>query len=380
MASAKAGLLFTIITLLSFTSSAQTTVEVIAGLTWNGYMNVYDNTGTVYQFGSAWGVNDLKTEIDATTGGLTLMPNYNAYNAADPYWSNGAVGNKVMHALSYVESTSLGGQTVTFQGNASAYTIDAAYTVSAFVKVLDPANGYAAVVDNSTPITGTGAFTVSGTVPSTPGLITQYGFSVVGMNANPADSATLGSVVIDGDPNAASIKEITLRGNQNPRGITLNWTTSQEESMKGYTLEKSNDAQNYTQIYTVAAANISEASYSYTDANAGAENYYRVKCDFQNGQSKYSEIIKIDGAQLSTTELFPNPSTTHVVLNLPTTPKGQTLVSVYDTYGRLVSSASVAPTDIQSYKLSTEHLSGGSYIMVLSYDGHTEQHTFTKKQ
>ena len=70
------------------------------------------------------------------------------------------------------------------------------YTVVAFVKALDPANGYATVVNNNVSISSTGDFTASATATElAAGLIIQYGFTVTGPLADPNDT-TLGSVVI----------------------------------------------------------------------------------------------------------------------------------------------------------------------------------------
>jgi hypothetical protein len=175
-------------------SSAQT-VTVNAGATWNGYANIFDLSNN-YQFGSAWGVADLKTVIDVNANTLTLYPNYNTYNPTDAYWANGAIGNKIFEANTYVENTALAGNTVTFNGFCSSNTISSAYQNFAFIKALDPANGYATVVSVTAPLVTGQNFTI--TAPSIPtGLIVQYGFTIKGLNANPATQATsLGNVVV----------------------------------------------------------------------------------------------------------------------------------------------------------------------------------------
>ena len=182
--------------------NAQNNISVDAADNWVGYMNVFDMTGN-YQFGSGWGVSDLKTTLDLTANNITLQPNFNTYadNPGDPYWQNGAIGNKLMEASTYVEpGATFNGTDLTFSGEVVSNTLDAAlYTAKYFIKALDPAAGYSDVLGGSAtfdlPLSG--SFSV--TVPAaslTSGLIVQYGFMVNGINANPADEAALGSVVV----------------------------------------------------------------------------------------------------------------------------------------------------------------------------------------
>jgi len=121
---------------------------------WTGYMNVFNKlpNGSQggYVFGSSWGVPDLKTTLIAAPGtgttivnnSMELFPNYNTYNAADPFWADGAAGNKWMEANTFVEQANLTQESVTFTGRVDAYTLSPDYTAEAFIKVLDPTNGY----------------------------------------------------------------------------------------------------------------------------------------------------------------------------------------------------------------------------------------------
>jgi len=191
---------------------AQNNVEFSAGYTWIGYMNVTDlpADGGGFQFGSAWAVGDLKSTLSTASNTLTLQPNFNTYNASDPFWTNPntGAGNKNMEALTFVEpGASFNGVDLTFFGTVQAYTLDVAYTVKFFIKALDPANDYADVLGGAKvmDLPASGAFSVSATAAELPaGLVIQYGFSVTGVNANPADEAALGSVTIGASPVAVN--------------------------------------------------------------------------------------------------------------------------------------------------------------------------------
>ncbi len=180
-------------------SKAQVNITVDTGMNWVGYMNVFDSVGANYIFGQAWGVPDLKTVVDPGNGSMQLKPNYNNYAAADPFWANGAIGNKVCEATTYIEDLALLGNTVNFAGFVDSFDIDPGYTVHAFVKVLDANNGYATVLFDYDTLSATGTFATSLVVPNTAGFIPQYGFTVRGLNANPVDEAAFGKVLIRGN-------------------------------------------------------------------------------------------------------------------------------------------------------------------------------------
>lgn len=220
--------LFTITTafcLLINLAYTQNDVEASATDNWTGYINVFDMGGG-YQFGSSWGVADLKTTFDSAANTITLQPNFNTYQdalggaASDiDYWTNspdggvtpGPTGNKLMDASTYAEpGATFNGVDLTFRGSVSSHTLDTSlYTAVYFIKALDPGAGYSDALGGSgvmtLPMSGNFSVTIPGSSLPT-GLIVQYGFNVYGVNANPADEATLGSVVVTGSV-ATSMEE-----------------------------------------------------------------------------------------------------------------------------------------------------------------------------
>ena len=187
------------ITTLGF---SQNNVTVSGTAAWTGYANVFDLDGN-YQFGSGWGLADIKTVVTPSTNTVTLSPNFNAYtnalngNANDiAYWTNGAgLGNKIFEGNSFVESA-LAGQILTFTGNVTSNTLASGYTAVAFIKGLNPATGYSADVNLSAPLVSGQPFSVTTTTAIPAGLIVQYGFTIKGLNGNPANEAALGNVVV----------------------------------------------------------------------------------------------------------------------------------------------------------------------------------------
>jgi hypothetical protein len=183
-----------------------------------GYMNVFENNAGAqggYLWGSGWGVADLKT---ITSDDLTfeLFPNVNNYNAADAYWSDGADdGNKWLEATTYREYTLAAGETeATLDFSVSAFDLDGRYSLTAFVKTLDPNAGYSVSKLDSVDVTGTQGTTTLTINDLTEGNVLQIGFMMSGLNANPdtdwgSATATFESVEVIPEPATLGLLAIT---------------------------------------------------------------------------------------------------------------------------------------------------------------------------
>ena len=218
--------------------------QVASAGDWVGYMNVFNNAAGSqgsYVFGSGWGVSDLKTTISNSNAGtiigdqLVLEPNYNTYTAsltgndADrAFWTNssdggvtpGPLGNKWMNASTFVETANLAVPSYTLAGNVTANTLNTGlYTAKAFIKVLDPNNGYATLLNDSVTLPASGPFIVTSNLSLLQGKLLQVGFSMDGINGNPVDAATNGSVSVSVVPEPSTLA--TLAAAVGMSAITL---------------------------------------------------------------------------------------------------------------------------------------------------------------
>ena len=190
--------------------------------TWFGFMNVWDipqngpggsypPTLGAYMFGSGWGTADLCATW--SSGVLTLSPN----TIGDPaeYWyigggMQGAIGNKIMDANLYLETTGLySGQTVSFSGTVSANTLvgqtDAlgnGWTSVAFIK--DFAPDYSSFNVATVPLTP-GAFSVSLGTVADPARHVQWGFETLGPDVWITDVGNFGNIQIVAVPEPSSL-------------------------------------------------------------------------------------------------------------------------------------------------------------------------------
>ncbi len=207
--------------------SAALTLPVSAA-TWVGYMDVYNNNSGSqgsYFFGTGWSVPTLKTTLVTTNPGtmvgdeLVLQPNFNAYanaqgggDADRSFWTNstdggvtaGLEGNKWMVATTFVETNSITESSFTLQGLVASNTLNLAYQAQAFIRVLDPNAGFATMLNETIALPASGAFSVTANLSAYTGMLQQTGFRISGLNANPADEASLGSVSLTIVPEPSS--------------------------------------------------------------------------------------------------------------------------------------------------------------------------------
>jgi hypothetical protein len=194
-------ILFSVLLSTAFMTNAQNTVVADAGAEYLGYANVFETiaNGGAFVFGSGWGVADLKSVVDAGAGTVTLQPNFNTYgdNPGDPFWIDPAtgLGNKQFEGNTFVENnTNLIGSELTFTGGVASNTLDPAYVAIAFIKVFNA--DFSVLKLETAPLVAGQDFSITYTNVEPDDTTIQYGYQVLGLNANPADEAALGSIVI----------------------------------------------------------------------------------------------------------------------------------------------------------------------------------------
>lgn len=188
-----------------------TNLTLDAAAPWIGTVNLYTNIGntqgTYVQTLSPFGLNELQARFN--NGAVTLAPNTNTYNPADPYWvqPNGQSAF-FLEAFCLQQWDALGGQTLTFNGYCVSNSLDPSYTCSAFIR--DSVPNYSLHTDATVPLVAGQPFSVS--LGTAAGDHIQWGFVMLGTNAPQAAAAALGNVVVYSAatlPNVANPPQIT---------------------------------------------------------------------------------------------------------------------------------------------------------------------------
>jgi hypothetical protein len=128
--------------------------------------------------------------------------------------------------------------------------------------------------------------------------------------------------------------------------VGLNWQTASEDDNDFFEIQRSMDGSRFEIIGKKAGKGNSNSitDYSFTnDISMLASNvvYYRLRQVDRNGQSSFSETVKIKRQNSSKFSVFPNPFSSILNLEITTSEKGEATISIYLSNGQMVQKNSV---------------------------------------
>lgn len=155
---------------------------------------------------------------------------------------------------------------------------------------------------------------------------------------------------------------------QQMKGVNkLSWETAEEENIKEFSIERSTDAVNFTEIGKALPYN-QPSRYDFNDVTFKANiiNYYKVTAVENNGSRKSTFIIPIGGVNedFNVSEIYPNPVKDNFTLAYNSKIETAADVLIRDMYGRLVISShhTIAVGNSQTV-INCQHLNAGVYIV-----------------
>ena len=160
------------------------------------------------------------------------------------------------------------------------------------------------------------------------------------------------------------IQLLDFYGTKNKSQNDIVWKVAQEENIKNYILEKSENVIDFTELITIAANNeIQTKTYSAIDEAPYSEiTYYRLKTKENNGSIVTHKIISVD-------ENSKEWSYTHyqqennLVLEFKNNIPKNTSAEIFDLSGKQLISSTIHQTQTI---INTENLSAGIYFVRLS--------------
>jgi hypothetical protein len=148
----------------------------------------------------------------------------------------------------------------------------------------------------------------------------------------------------------------------------LYWETATESNLKKYSVERSLDGINFTEIGYVTPNNM-PSKYSFEDRNAtlGIVNYYRI-CTYElDGTKSYTFIYPLatgNDELLNVSQIFPNPTNSSFTFAFDSKQKGTAIVNITDIFGKVVKSIPYnVSVGITEQKIEVEDLSSGIYFV-----------------
>ena len=172
--------------------------------------------------------------------------------------------------------------------------------------------------------------------------------------------------------------------NRQSSGIQLNWETITEQNTSHFEIERSADGINFVSIGVVSASGNStdKKYYSYTDRQPlAATNFYRLKLTDLGGAFTYSKVIAVKNiSNLITIELFPNPVSDVLQVQLPSRQKGTVQITITDAAGRQVYLKQQQINEgNNAISIPVQHFAKGTYYLVIDNQEGRQSKTFIKQ-
>jgi Concanavalin A-like lectin/glucanases superfamily/Secretion system C-terminal sorting domain len=187
------------------------------------------------------------------------------------------------------------------------------------------------------------------TYPNAPVLGQMY-FAAGGGNYNPSSAALDEMRFYNRALSAAEVSQLVgfslplkmgnFTATKQTTGIQLNWETLSEQNTSSFGIERSTDGSSFISLGTVNArgSSATKQSYNFTDAQPGAgNNFYRLKLIDADGAFTYSRVIIVkNDNSLVKVQLFPNPVSEVLQVQIPSQRKETANISIADATGRIV--------------------------------------------
>jgi hypothetical protein len=172
------------------------------------------------------------------------------------------------------------------------------------------------------------------------------------------------------------LKQFT--GKRTNQQIQLNWVLANAAQVKKIVVEKkigNASFQPITEIISPATVNgffVDEQSYNTAT--------YRLLVYALNGNSQYSHSLFFDAGEQLSFNLYPNPVTDQVTIQLPATGNGKNIVTITDVNGKQLLQQQFFMQQIQStLRLSVSPLPAGIYHLRLQNNGRQYSSKFIKQ-
>lgn len=166
--------------------------------------------------------------------------------------------------------------------------------------------------------------------------------------------------------------------------VRLNWETLSEQNTSHFIVERSTDGQQFTSIGQVSANGNRETTslYRYLDAQpANGTNFYRLKMVDLDAAYTFSRVIAVKSEESSATvQVFPNPATDVLQLQLPSAARSTATISITDMMGRVLQTSTVQLAEgNNANSISIYHLTPGTYQLIIVNGEEKQAKTFIKQ-
>ncbi len=162
------------------------------------------------------------------------------------------------------------------------------------------------------------------------------------------------------------LKMVSFTAILNEKKPLLQWSVASQENIEYYIVEKSTDGENFRELANVVAKPGNNAAYQYKDANGTTNsNWYRLRILAKDGSISYSKIlsIKIDGQP--NLQLYPNPASDQLFVQMNLPQFGIQSLKITDMTGKTILEQKIRlNSNTERVIINIAHFAPGSYLLI----------------
>ncbi|MEO5594394.1 MAG: discoidin domain-containing protein [Chitinophagaceae bacterium] len=226
-------------------------------------------------------------------------------------------------------------------------------------------------------IAGTDTITMKG------GTVARY-VRMQGIHRATSNGYSIWEMQVMGASSSAGLFPVSVTGftaTAQSNTSLLEWTTVTEYSNAGFSIERSNDAVNFSPIGWVISRNAGTviSRYAFTDKQASAgKNYYRLKQTWLDGKIGYSQVIAVNLTGNSAVNAYPVPVKDRLVIEYKGAAGENISITLFNASGFPVyNNKQVVQSGQQTIIINrTANMTSGEYFLSISAAGNKD---YTKK-
>lgn len=158
------------------------------------------------------------------------------------------------------------------------------------------------------------------------------------------------------------VRLLLFEGRKTTRGNQLDWAVTEQLNIQRYTVERSGNGINFAAVGSVTANAFADYRYDFTDISPLAgSNYYRLAI-VENGQTTYSNTIRLDSRGQQRVTVAPTPANEKVVLQSSDLQLIGTNARLINLSGQPVKTVRITQ---MPYTLDIRDIPAGYYLLVL---------------
>lgn len=173
------------------------------------------------------------------------------------------------------------------------------------------------------------------------------------------------------DQTVLPLKLVALTAAPLDGGVSLNWTTTDEENTDYFAVERSQDGRNYADLGKVKALNQNGINkYSFRDETTGSTSallHYRLRMFDRDGKYTVSKVVSLRPLTRQSVQVFPNPFVDEARIKIVGTKSQSITLTLFDEAGRVQLTKTAAVREGSNMlDLSLRFLAAGRYYLKVS--------------